>query len=68
MADWWQARWQALGDLPPRLTPVQAQVQAPAPPVVESPNVAPDPEVQSTGYRCWPESKIILVQEANVCV
>ena len=68
MADWWRARWRALGALLPFLTPVQAPAPAPAPAVVESPNVAPDPEIESTGYTGWAESKIIVVQEANVCV
>ena len=96
MADWWRARWLAIGVQAPALDPVQAQVlvhalaqvqaqalvQAPAPvpaqvPVlapapltaeVLSPSVAPDPEAQATGYRGWAESKLILVQEANVGV
>ena len=78
MADWWRARWQSLGAPSPCLAQIQDQVQAPAlvpapaplPAVVESSNVAqdPDPEVLSAGYTGWAESKVILVQEANVCV
>ena len=76
------ARWLTLGALPPDLGQVQAQVpfqaeasapdptlaQVPLPAMGESPNGATDQDTESTGYTGWAESKIILVQEANVCL